>query len=148
MTNVWEFIFIKIKHLYKLIKIIIITNRTKIKERKTMVKKIRVEKWELYYMLLCMVFFGFWMGYILGGSSSWAAKPEVRDEFILNGFAILGYLSIIFLLIKVSLDIYRRLNLKKMRKDLKEKSGMWITFYFFFFSLAFYFKNNKFSVSL
>jgi len=71
-----------------------------------------------------MVFFGFWMGYILGGSSSLAEKPEVRDEFILNGFAILGYLSIIFLLIKVSLDIYRRLNLKKMRKDLKEKSGM------------------------
>jgi hypothetical protein len=89
-----------------------------------MVKKIRVEKWELYYMLLCMVLFGFWMGYILGGSSSWAAKPEMRGEFIINGCAILAYLCIIFIGIKASLNFYRSLNLKKMRKDLKEKSRM------------------------
>ena len=62
-----------------------------------MVKKVRLEKWELYYALLTMVIFGFWMGYILGGSSSWAARPEVRDDYILNGCAIIGYLIIIFL---------------------------------------------------
>ena len=65
-----------------------------------MVKKIRIEKWELYYMALCMVLSGFWVGYILGGSSSWATKPDIRNEIIPNGTVIIFSLIIIFLLIR------------------------------------------------
>lgn len=82
-----------------------------------MVKKIRVEKWELYYILLCMVFFGFWMGYILGGSSSWAAKPDVRDEIIPNGAMIISSLVIIFLLVKIILYFYRKTELTKKKMN-------------------------------
>ena len=78
-----------------------------------MVKKIRIEKWELYYTLLCMVLFGFWMGYILGGSSSWAADPGARDIIIPNGAMILSSLAVIFILIKISLYYYRKLELTK-----------------------------------
>ena len=78
-----------------------------------MIKKIRVEKWELYYVLLCMVMFGFWMGYILGGSSSWAARPEARDVLIPNGAMILSSLAVIFILIKISLYYYRELELTR-----------------------------------
>lgn len=78
-----------------------------------MIKKIRVEKWELYYVLLCMVMFGFWMGYILGGSSSWAARPEARDVLIPNGAMILSSLAVIFILIKISLYYYRKLELTR-----------------------------------
>ena len=83
-----------------------------------MIKKIRVEKWELYYALICMVAFGFWMGYILGGSSSWATKPDVRDEVIPNGAMIISSLVIIFLLVKVILYFYRKTELtrKKMNR--------------------------------
>ena len=76
-----------------------------------MVKKIRIEKWELYYALIIMVMFGFWMGYILGGSSSWAAKPDIRNEIIPNGAAIISSLVVIFLLVKVILYYYRRIEL-------------------------------------
>jgi hypothetical protein len=80
-----------------------------------MVKKIRVEKWELYYMLLTMVIFGFWIGYILGGSSSWAAKPDVRSEIIPNGAVIISSLVIMFLLVKVILYYYRKIELTKRK---------------------------------
>jgi len=82
-----------------------------------MVKKIRIEKWELYYALLLMVLFGFWMGYILGGSSSWAAKPEVRNDYILDGCVIIGYLVIIFFVVKVCLYYYRKLELRKRKYE-------------------------------
>ena len=78
-----------------------------------MVKKIRIEKWELYYALITMVAFGFWMGYIFGGSSSWAAKPEARDILIPNGAMILGFSVIMFLLVKIILYYYRKLGLDK-----------------------------------
>ena len=78
-----------------------------------MVKKIRIEKWELYYALVTMVAFGFWMGYIFGGSSSWAAKPEARDILIPNGAMILGFSVIMFLLVKIILYYYRKLGLDK-----------------------------------
>jgi hypothetical protein len=78
-----------------------------------MVKKIRIEKWELYYVLVVMVLFGFWMGYIFGGSSSWAAKPEARDILIPNGAMILGFSVIMFLLVKIILYYYRKLGLDK-----------------------------------
>jgi hypothetical protein len=84
-----------------------------------MVKKIRIEKWELYYMLVVMVLFGFWMGYIFGGSSSWAAKPEARDVLIPNGAMILGFSVIMFLLIKIILYYYRELELDKKSDQLK-----------------------------
>ena len=84
-----------------------------------MIKKIRVEKWELYYVLLCMVFFGFWMGYILGGSSSWAARPEARDVLIPNGAVILSSLVIMFVFIKIILYYYRKLELTKRKMDSK-----------------------------
>lgn len=80
-----------------------------------MVKKIRVEKWELYYVLVVMVAFGFWMGYILGGSSSWAAKPDVRSEIIPNGAVIISSLVIMFLLVKVILYYYRKIELTKRK---------------------------------
>jgi hypothetical protein len=78
-----------------------------------MVKKFEVEKWELYYALIMMVAFGFWMGYIFGGSSSWAAKPEARDILIPNGAMILGFSVIMFLLVKIILYYYRKLGLDK-----------------------------------
>lgn len=84
-----------------------------------MVKKVRIEKWELYYIALCMVLFGFWMGYIFGGSSSWAAKPEARDVLIPNGAMILGFSVIMFLLIKIILYYYRKLGLDKKSDQLK-----------------------------
>ena len=84
-----------------------------------MVKKIEVEKWELYYALIMMVAFGFWMGYIFGGSSSWAAKPEARDVLIPNGAMILGFSVIMFLLIKIILYYYRKLGLDKKSDQLK-----------------------------
>ena len=99
-------------------------NRTNIKERKTMVKKIRVEKWELYYILLCMVFFGFWMGYILGGSSSWAAKPDVRDVIILNGAVIISFLAIMFILMKIILHYSRKLELTNRKLKSNNQSRM------------------------
>jgi len=82
-----------------------------------MVKKIRVEKWELYYVLVVMVAFGFWMGYILGGSSSWAAKPDVRDVIILNGAIIISFLVIMFLLVKIILYFYRKTELTKKKMN-------------------------------
>jgi len=82
-----------------------------------MVKKIRVEKWELYYILLCMVMFGFWMGYILGGSSSWAAKPDARDVIIPNGAVIISLLVIMFLLVKIILYFYRKTELTKKKMN-------------------------------
>ena len=84
-----------------------------------MVKKIRVEKWELYYVLIVMVLFGFWMGYILGGSSSWVAKPEARDVLIPNCAVILTFSVIMFIMIKVTLYYYRKLELNKMPDQLK-----------------------------
>ena len=84
-----------------------------------MVKKFEVEKWELYYALIMMVAFGFWMGYIFGGSSSWAAKPEARDIHIPNGAMILGFSVIMFLLIKIILYYYRKLGLDKKSDQLK-----------------------------
>ena len=83
-----------------------------------MVKKIRVEKWELCYLALLMVVFGFWMGYGLGGSSSWAAKPDVRDGVLLNGAMIISFLVIMFSLVKIILYFYRKIELtkKKMNK--------------------------------
>jgi hypothetical protein len=84
-----------------------------------MVKKVRIEKWELYYIALCMVLFGFWMGYILGGSSSWAAKPDARDAIIPNGAVIISSLAIMFLLVKVILYYYRKLKLTKKKQDSK-----------------------------
>jgi hypothetical protein len=84
-----------------------------------MVKKIEVEKWELYYALIMMVAFGFWMGYIFGGSSSWAAKPEARDVIIPNGAMILGFSVIMFLLVKIILYYYRNLGLDKKSDQLK-----------------------------
>ena len=84
-----------------------------------MVKKIWVEKWELYYALIMMIAFGFWMGYIFGGSSSWAAKPEARDVLIPNGAMILGFSVIMFLLIKIILYYYRKLGLDKKSDQLK-----------------------------
>ena len=85
-----------------------------------MVKKFEVEKWELYYALIMMVAFGFWMGYIFGGSSSWAAKPEARDVLIPNGAMILGFSVIMFLLIKIILYYYRKLGLDKKSDQLKD----------------------------
>jgi len=85
-----------------------------------MVKKIWVEKWELYYALIMMIAFGFWMGYIFGGSSSWAAKPEARDVLIPNGAMILGFSVIMFLLIKIILYYYRKLGLDKKSDQLKD----------------------------
>ena len=82
-----------------------------------MVKKIRIEKWELYYGLLLMVLFGFWMGYILGGSSSWAAKPEVRDELIPNCAMIIACLILAFLLIKAILYFYRKGEIAKRKAN-------------------------------
>jgi len=64
-----------------------------------------------------MVFFGFWMGYILGGSSSWAAKPDVRDEIIPNGAMIISSLVIIFLLVKIILYFYRKTELTKKKMN-------------------------------
>jgi len=85
-----------------------------------MVKKIRIEKWELYYGLISMVLFGFWIGYILGGSSSWAAKPYVRDEIIIpNGAVILGFMVIMYLLVKIILYYHRKLELNKKADQLK-----------------------------
>ena len=80
-----------------------------------MVKKIRIEKWELYYMLVTMVAFGFWMGYIFGGSSSWAAKPDVRNEIIPNGAVIISFLVVLYLLVKVILYYYRKIELTKRK---------------------------------
>ncbi|MBR4634472.1 hypothetical protein IKO50_06045 [bacterium] len=84
-----------------------------------MVKKFRIEKWELYYALIIMVAFGFWMGYIFGGSSSWAAKPEARDVLIPNGAMILSFSAIMFLMIKIILYYYRKLELNKKADQLK-----------------------------
>lgn len=84
-----------------------------------MIKKIRVEKWELYYVLVVMVAFGFWMGYILGGSSSWAAKPEARDVLIPNVAVILAFSVIMYLLVKIILYYYRKLELNKKADQLK-----------------------------
>jgi len=66
-----------------------------------------------------MVLFGFWMGYIFGGSSSWAAKPEARDVLIPNGAMILGFSVIMFLLVKIILYYYRKLGLNKKPEQLK-----------------------------
>jgi hypothetical protein len=84
-----------------------------------MIKKIRIERWELYYMFLVMIAFGFWMGYILGGSSSWAARPEARDVLIPNGAVIISFSVILFLLIKIILYYYRKLELNKKADQLK-----------------------------
>lgn len=86
-----------------------------------MVKKIRIEKWELYYMLLCMVTFGFWIGYILGRSSSWTAKPSIRNVVIPNGAAIIFFMMIMFLLVKIILYYHRKLELTRRKTKHLEK---------------------------
>ena len=89
------------------------------KKQKVMVKKFRIEKWELYYVLVIMVMFGFWVGYILGGSSSWATKPDIMNEIIPNGSVIISSLIIIFLLIKVILYYYRKIELTNRKSNSK-----------------------------
>lgn len=86
-----------------------------------MVKKVRVEKWELYYMFLCVIMFGFWMGYILGGSSSWVARPEARELVIPNGAVIIVCFFVLFLLIKVVLYYYRKIELIHRKDEQFEK---------------------------
>jgi len=66
-----------------------------------------------------MVLFGFWMGYIFGGSSSWAAKPKARDILIPNGAMILSFSVIVFLLVKIVLYYHRKLGLNKKADQLK-----------------------------
>ena len=82
-----------------------------------MVKKIRIEKWELYYGLVTMLMFGFWLGYILGGSSSWAASPETRDEDILNGASIIVCVVAIFPIVKACLHYYRKTELAEKNAE-------------------------------
>jgi hypothetical protein len=71
-----------------------------------------------------MVFFGFWMGYILGGSSSWAAKPDVRDVIILNGAVIISFLAIMFILMKIILHYSRKLELTNRKLKSNNQSRM------------------------
>lgn len=80
-----------------------------------MVKKIGVEGWELCYLAICMVMFGFWLGYILGGSSSWVAKPSVRDEVIPNGAVILSSMVVLFVCVKEFLHYRRKSKLQKRK---------------------------------
>ena len=80
-----------------------------------MVKKVSVERWELYYLAICMVMFGFWLGYILGGSSSWAAKPNVRDEVIPDGAVIISFVVVLFVCIREFLHYHRKTKLQKRK---------------------------------
>ena len=78
-----------------------------------MIKKIRIERWELIYTTIFAVIFGFWVGYILGGSSSRFSKPEVRDELIINVAVIMSLMAIIQIIIKIIINFMRKLEIQK-----------------------------------
>lgn len=81
-----------------------------------MTKKIRIERWELIYTAILTIIFGFWVGYILGGSSSRFAKPEVRDELIINVAVIMSLIAILQIIIKIIINFMRKLDIQKRKK--------------------------------
>jgi hypothetical protein len=80
-----------------------------------MAKRIRIEKWDLYYRFVSMSMFSFWMGYVLGGSSSWDAEPGVMNMVVTNGITIFISLFIIYILVKIILYYYRKLEITKRK---------------------------------
>ena len=81
-------------------------------------RKIRIAQWEILYVCACMIMFGFWMGYILGGSSSWLAQKEYRDEIIPNLAVIISMSFVLFVAIKGCIHFYRLLEISKKKREL------------------------------
>jgi len=83
-------------------------------------KKIRVAYWEFVYYSVCIILFGFWVGYILG-SSSWRFKPTDKDEFILQVAVIIAMMVVLYILIKIIIRIYVALEISMKKYEIKEK---------------------------
>ena len=81
-----------------------------------MIKKIRIERWELIYTITFAIIFGLWVGYILGGSSCRFTKPEVRDEIIINVAVIMSLMAILQIIIRIIINLMRRLEIQKRKK--------------------------------
>jgi hypothetical protein len=65
--------------------------------------------------------FGFWMGYILGGSSSWLAQKEYRDEIIPNLAVIISMSFVLLVAIKGCIHFYRLLEISKKKQELAQR---------------------------
>ena len=83
-------------------------------------KKIRVAYWEFIYYSVCIILFGFWVGYILG-SSSWRFKPTDKDEFILQVAVIIAMMVVLYILFRVIIQIYVALEISRKKYEIKKK---------------------------
>jgi len=83
-------------------------------------KKIRVAYWEFVYYSVCIILFGFWVGYILG-SSSWRFKPTDKDEFILQVAVIIAMMVVLYILIKIIIHVYRMVEITRRKYEIGRK---------------------------
>ena len=92
-------------------------------------KKIRVAYWEFVYYSVCIILFGFWVGYILG-SSSWRFKPTDKDEFILQVAVIIAMMVVLYVLFRVIIQIYRMVEITKKKYEIgRKQDGYHSTFF-------------------
>lgn len=78
-----------------------------------MVKKHRIETWELIWLSVSMIALGFMLGYGIADPSSRMSKPEVRDEMLANVPMIIVVIIFGYVVVKNVLRFSRWMKLKK-----------------------------------
>ena len=78
-----------------------------------MVKKHRIETWELIWLSVSMIALGFMLGYGIADPSSRMSKPEVRDEMLANVPMIIVVIIFGYMVVKNVLRFSRWMKLKK-----------------------------------
>ena len=78
-----------------------------------MVKKHRIETWELIWLSVSMIALGFMLGYGIADPSSRISKPEVRDEMLANIPMIIVVIIFGYMVVKNVLRFSRWMKLKK-----------------------------------
>jgi len=82
--------------------------------------KIKVKKWELFGAILLWFVMGLWIGYMIGGSSSWIAKPEWRESIRINVPVYICIVAFVFLVLESVVDYIKVQRFKKIRNQLKK----------------------------
>jgi len=83
-------------------------------------KKTRIKKWELVYSTLLWFVMGLWIGYLIGGSSSWIAKPDWREIITIDVPVYICIAAFLFLVIGNVIDYYRAKRFKELRNKLRK----------------------------
>jgi len=78
-----------------------------------MVKKHRIETWELIWLSVSMIALGFMLGYGIADPSSRMSKPEVRDVMLANIPMIIVVIIFGYVVVKNFLRFSRWMKLKK-----------------------------------